>query len=234
MLVSHPRSWLARFVDRSQVLALRITGGQPSAWLAGFPALLADIPDNLPMREQVVVQKVTAQIVGRMLRDARVREEPHVYQSGLALVTSVPYSESWRGDLAQFTRAYELALHPQHDGFARGVCDPIDTWVRRAVRFIEEHYTDPSLALSDVATELNLSSCHIARVLKVRTGQGFVTHLRGCRIAAAKHLLKQSSLSLKEIASAVGYKQPSRLSHDFRQCCRVTPIDFRRSARSEA
>jgi transcriptional regulator GlxA family with amidase domain len=99
--------------------------------------------------------------------------------------------------------------------------------VDRVLRMIAARYHDPHLSLSVVAREVRFSTWHVSRTLTHRTGLGFVAHLRRARVTAARRLLVQSVLSMKEIAAAVGYPHPNRLDRDFRRMCSVTPSTFR-------
>ena len=104
--------------------------------------------------------------------------------------------------------------------------------MERAVHYLEASFADAQIALTRVADHVGLSPWHLARMLKRKTGQGFVAHLRRCRVEAAQRLLTgDPRFSLKEIAAAVGYREQGQLTHAFRQHCGMTPIAFRSALR---
>ena len=100
-------------------------------------------------------------------------------------------------------------------------------WVSRVLKVIHTRYCDPELRLSTVAKYAHLSPWHVARTLTSQTGQGFVAHRRRVRVLAARRLLAEDSLSVKQIAVEVGYAHPNRLDRDFMRVCGMTPSSFR-------
>jgi two-component system response regulator YesN len=101
------------------------------------------------------------------------------------------------------------------------------TCVRRIVAAIDEHYREPTLQLADVARHVNLSPCYLCRLLKEVTGRGFVAHLHARRVVAARELLEQPALSVKEIAMSVGYKSLTQLGRHYKETYGVTPSSTR-------
>lgn len=100
--------------------------------------------------------------------------------------------------------------------------------MRRFFVYLHAHYSRPGLTARETAKALNISVWHLSRVLHEYTGRSFRDHLRGIRIRAAKELLVTSTLSIKEVAGAVGYATVSVLDHDFRRECGESPTVFRR------
>ena len=96
---------------------------------------------------------------------------------------------------------------------------------------IERRFYEPGLRLSAIARELGLSSEHSCRLLKQETGAGFMLHLHRTRVEAAKRLLRDTDLTVKEIAYRTGYANTSRLDHYFKRMCGVLPLAFRVTAR---
>jgi len=99
----------------------------------------------------------------------------------------------------------------------------------RTLSIIEDRYADAQLTLGMVNANSGVSLWHAARMLKHQTGLGFRAHLHRTRIAAACRLLHQSTLSVKEIAAAVGYGSSSQFGRQFRRLCGTTPRLFRSS-----
>jgi AraC family transcriptional regulator len=78
-----------------------------------------------------------------------------------------------------------------------------------------------------VAQTINLCPSYAARKLRAQTGFGFLAHLHRRRIAVARSLLVETSLSIKEIAATVGYAHQSDLSRHFKLAGGDSPVVFR-------
>jgi len=94
---------------------------------------------------------------------------------------------------------------------------------------IECRYSEPDLCLAHVARDARVSVYHLSRVIKLVTGRGFVAHVHARRTARARKLLAFSKLSIKEIASVVGYRSVTQLDRHYRRAYGVTPSATRRS-----
>ncbi len=98
--------------------------------------------------------------------------------------------------------------------------------VKKALSFIEDHYTE-AIKLSDVAAQVCLSANYLSQLFKQKTGRTFLEHLSHRRIEEAKRLLLQSMLNVSEIAYKVGYDNPRYFSELFHKYELVTPRQFR-------
>jgi AraC family transcriptional regulator of arabinose operon len=54
--------------------------------------------------------------------------------------------------------------------------------------------------------------------------------LRGRRVYYAARLLKETNLSIAQIAHAVGYNDPDSLARSFKTHCGISPTDYREAA----
>jgi AraC-like DNA-binding protein len=139
--------------------------------------------------------------------------------------------DDWIRQFAHMVRDIEAATRAQNDvGAGRS---NLEVRVSKAVRMIEAEYADASLSLQRVADHVGLSLSYLAHSLKVRTGQGFVAHLRHQRVAVVKHLLETTVMSVKEIAAATGYQTPRHLERDFKRVVGVIPSAIRSAASAD-
>jgi AraC-like DNA-binding protein len=104
-----------------------------------------------------------------------------------------------------------------------------DARVVRAMTAIDERFADPGLRLRDLARELAVSDCRLTQLLKDATGRSFGAHVHARRVAHARVLLGDSTLSVKEVAARVGYSTTTQLDRHFKKVvgrlpseCRVT------------
>jgi AraC-like DNA-binding protein len=85
------------------------------------------------------------------------------------------------------------------------------------------------LNLSDIARECGLSSSYFARAFKVSTGGTPHRWLAQRRLDKASDLLRNSSLTLKEIAIACGFSDQAHFSRTFSKAKGMPPAAWRRN-----
>jgi AraC family transcriptional regulator len=101
-----------------------------------------------------------------------------------------------------------------------------DQRVRRAARFIRDHYQQP-LTLAEMAAVADLSPFHFLRVFKAATGETPYRYLTKVRVDRARRHLARHELSITEIAHLCGFASPSRLTAAFRSETGMSPSGYR-------
>ena len=97
-------------------------------------------------------------------------------------------------------------------------------------RYIEENYKDGSL--SDAANLLHYDFYWLSHEIKNRTGKTYTEHLQEKRLSQAAFLLKNTTLSVEEIAIAVGYENKSYFHRIFTKKFETTPKKYRNGSAS--
>lgn len=95
---------------------------------------------------------------------------------------------------------------------------------------VKQYLTDnlkEDINLKDTASKFNLSPYYFSRTFKKVFGYNFSDYLNLIRIDEAKKLLKDNSLSVKEICYLVGYSDPNYFSKVFKKYEGVTPTEYR-------
>lgn len=108
------------------------------------------------------------------------------------------------------------------------VIESLSLRVRMALALIEKRYADPNLRLDSVAGQVRVSSHHLSSLIKKETGKGFRYHLIHIRLKAARFYLTTSLMSVKEIATLVGYGSTSSFDREFRRNFECSPTEVRR------
>jgi AraC-like DNA-binding protein len=87
-------------------------------------------------------------------------------------------------------------------GVPGGPARPPDP-VAAAMAHVEAHLADP-LTVPALARVAGVSHNHLTRLFRARTGQTVVGYVRERRMVRARHLLRESTLSVTAVAAAVG------------------------------
>ena len=105
----------------------------------------------------------------------------------------------------------------------------IDGRIRLVIQLVEQQYEKDDPTLSKIAKQVGLSVWYLPRLFKKNTGISFGEYLRDLRLKKAALLLQDPTLSIKEIAAAVGYKHVSDFDHHFKSLYGMCPGEYRRS-----
>jgi AraC-like DNA-binding protein len=103
----------------------------------------------------------------------------------------------------------------------------VDPRIGITLRIVEERKASIQLSLEDTSRILGLSEAHLHRLFHREVGKTFRRHLRDVRMLRAAELVKQSALSIKQIALDCGYSDVSNFYHDFKGIHGVTPRELR-------
>lgn len=94
--------------------------------------------------------------------------------------------------------------------------------------YLRQHLDHP-LQRKDIAAAMHLSAPHLARVFRAATGCTIVQRLTELRLHRARELLLESTLSISQIASAIGMVSFSHFSRTFKRAMGVSPGSYRRT-----
>lgn len=99
--------------------------------------------------------------------------------------------------------------------------------IRMAREYIQQHYSQ-QVSLEEVAEAIGLSSAYLSTMFKKEMGISFSDCLISCRMEAARELLKNSDLSMAEIAEQVGYADAKYFSKTFHKVVGLKPSVYRK------
>jgi AraC family transcriptional regulator, regulatory protein of adaptative response / methylphosphotriester-DNA alkyltransferase methyltransferase len=95
-----------------------------------------------------------------------------------------------------------------------------------AASIVREEYGS-DLALDDVARRVASSRRQLQRAYSEIGDTTFREHLTAVRMEKAAHLLHDRSLTIREVARRVGYRQPAQFAKAFRRHHGAAPSAFR-------
>ncbi|MBD3392140.1 MAG: helix-turn-helix domain-containing protein [Chitinivibrionales bacterium] len=101
--------------------------------------------------------------------------------------------------------------------------------MRAAVEFIQQNLNRP-VSAGEICRRAGLSQTHLNRLFRKHAGNSPVRyHLRE-RFAWARHILRETAQSIKEISAIVGYDDPLYFSSQFKKHVGISPKHYRRQA----
>ena len=98
--------------------------------------------------------------------------------------------------------------------------------IAQAQRYLHEHLRE-ELSVAELAQQFHLSASQMNRLFRASTGQSPHEYLINLRINRAKTLLKETQLSVIEIAGEVGYAYDTSFAAAFRAKTGMSPRQFR-------
>ena len=94
------------------------------------------------------------------------------------------------------------------------------------LEFVEASHSEV-ITLKEAASLAKMSVPQFVRLFKRVAGMSFITYLTHVRLSRAARLLKESSLTIAQVACEVGFSDQSYFDRRFKEAFGQTPRDFR-------
>ncbi|WPP50706.1 hybrid sensor histidine kinase/response regulator transcription factor [Catalinimonas niigatensis] len=98
-----------------------------------------------------------------------------------------------------------------------------DKLMKAAIKAVEEHIADPEFSVEDLSRQLGMSRVHLYKKLLALTGKSPIEFIRIIRLKRASQLLKESQLTVAEVAYEVGFNNPKYFSKYFKMEFNILP-----------
>ncbi|WP_171634544.1 helix-turn-helix domain-containing protein [Paenibacillus plantarum] len=96
-------------------------------------------------------------------------------------------------------------------------------------RYIRQHYGDNMLSIMSIADHLGITPPYLSAFFKKASGRNIADFIVTIRIEEAKHLLKDPTLTIAQVAIKVGYANDVGFIRVFKKYEGITPGQFRSS-----
>ena len=123
---------------------------------------------------------------------------------------------------ARYQQASPFSLPPEA-AFSRE-----DDFIKKVQAQMKAHLSDETFGVRELAGELAMSRSQVFKKLKALTGQSIAQYMRSYRLHCARQLLKSSTLSVSEVAYAVGFRDPAYFSRVFSDAFGAPPSEARK------
>ena len=120
--------------------------------------------------------------------------------------------DSKRGNQNSYTN---VTLHKPH-------ADPL---VKQVQEFIEQNFTQP-MQVSHLAAMVNITARTFNRRFQACTAMRPIEYIQAVRIEQAKRLLESGEVTIKSLASQVGYEDNSSFTRLFKRATELTPKEY--------
>ncbi|MBT3191158.1 MAG: response regulator [Verrucomicrobia bacterium] len=131
---------------------------------------------------------------------------------------SIPILKMRIHNLLESRRNYRMLILQQldKDGGIEAVSFE-DRFMERVVKLVGDHMADPDFGVEQLAAKMNMADRTLQRKLKAMTDTTPQDVIRSMRLNRACDLLKNSSLSVSEVAYQTGYLEPTNFGRSFKK-----------------
>ncbi|MDR1636993.1 MAG: AraC family transcriptional regulator [Treponema sp.] len=133
-------------------------------------------------------------------------------------IMALPDMPAWE---AWADQAFEKLL--LQAGLRRSNAFPVP--LAKAVEYIHAHYAE-GIQLGDAAEAALVSPAYLSRLFSEHCKTSFIDYVTELRIENAEKLLRESKMTIKEVAFAAGYQDPNYFSKIFRKVTGLSPLAY--------
>ncbi|MBQ3506687.1 MAG: helix-turn-helix domain-containing protein [Clostridia bacterium] len=98
---------------------------------------------------------------------------------------------------------------------------------KRVMAYLQEHIRD-DIQIADLCHALHYNKSHLFAQFKRATGRSIMSYFTLLKIDAAKKDLRQSDMSVAQIAALYAFDSPNYFSKTFKKYTRYTPTSYRK------
>ncbi len=100
--------------------------------------------------------------------------------------------------------------------------------INKILELMNNHYNE-NITLSTIAKQVYMSPAYLSRYFKNRTGKKFIDVLTDIRMKNAAKMLRETELSIYEIANLTGYEHIGNFYERFKKYYNMTPSDYKKN-----
>lgn len=103
--------------------------------------------------------------------------------------------------------------------------------VNSVIEYLAEN-VNGRVSIDDICRRMNYTRSYIFRQFKRVTGQSIMAYFTSLKIKEAKRLLRQTDMSVTEIAEALSFDTPNYFTKTFKRIVGSTPMQYRKQRRA--
>ncbi|MCA0758101.1 AraC family transcriptional regulator [Paenibacillus sp. N4] len=163
---------------------------------------------RLPRQEQLAVEQAVRRLLGEIGKQPAGYELAVRHQAGEILLTT-----------ARFLQQHEPV--PLHHS------TPMHAKVSEIIRYINANFAEP-LRLQAISEQFFVSPYYLSHMFKKTTGFTYSDYITLTRVKEAQRLLRETGLSISDIAAAAGFDNFSHFGKTFKKITHLSPRDYRK------
>lgn len=101
--------------------------------------------------------------------------------------------------------------------------------IQKAAEYMKQNYRE-KVTIDDIARAVYLSPCYLSRIFKQELGCTLMEYLTQLRVDKAKAMLRNPKYNVMQVATEIGFDDPSYFAKVFKKSEGVTPSQFRQKA----
>nr|WKN40109.1 two-component regulator propeller domain-containing protein [Tunicatimonas sp. TK19036] len=101
-----------------------------------------------------------------------------------------------------------------------------DKLMKSAIKAVEENMANPEFSVEELSRQLGMSRVHLYKKLLALTGKSPIEFIRIIRLKRASQLLKESQMTVAEVAYEVGFNNPKYFSKYFKMEFNILPSHY--------
>ena len=105
-----------------------------------------------------------------------------------------------------------------------------DTYVDRAIAYIEENWSDPQLSVGDISAHIGISSQYLSSIFGTSTGKSLVTYINEYRVEKAIAMLTGTDMQVKDIGEQCGFNTMQSFFRVFKTITGKPPGQYRKDS----
>ncbi|MCR4739932.1 MAG: response regulator [Lachnospiraceae bacterium] len=133
-------------------------------------------------------------------------------------------------ELHKVLKNLELSLTDLSDQIRTGEGEDTSLTPEEIVTLVKDHIKKnykEELDLNTISQNLGFSSSYLTKLFNKLENTTPSKYIRNYRMGIARQLMEDKSLTIQQIASAVGYNDPFHFSRSFKQTFGITPTEYR-------
>jgi AraC-like DNA-binding protein len=193
-----------------------------------FDPLLSSLPSTAELyRNHVTYQQEVPSFQYRPPRTKRLQFQTYFDRM---IDEQEHQNPGWQGAITAMALELILELARQCDYQPATATNTLSrhtaTRIDEAIIYLEKHYHQ-QVSLDELAVRVQLSSAHLSRTFKQKTGVGIVDYIHRLRCEEACRKLRLTDHSISRIALDVGYDELAYFSRCFRKQIGYSPRAYR-------
>ncbi|MBN1116177.1 MAG: response regulator [Bacteroidales bacterium] len=195
--------------------------------------------DGIELCAKVKQNEKTSHIPFLILTASLTHElEVKGFQSGADAYITKPFSfEILEARIRNFVARRELMKKQYQKNFkiepgSIGITSLDEKLMNKALKLVEENITDSEFSVEKLSSELGFSRVHLYKKMSSITGKTPVEFIRLVRLKRAAQLLRESQLTVSEIAYQVGFSDPRYFSKIFKSEFKMLPSQYKNTSNS--